>query len=163
MHFGNLTVTSREAKPALAAELQVPNTSKKPALFKKFLASKSSFVPFCNATKLLLISLQLPVGRRGRQRHWAAPAASSTRCLSVLLTQGRNLETATHGACGISRAWQTAGTHTHHCPLAPAVCSEGIWRLRLSEIPLFVQQMLNVVSLIKKKKKNLCKISLPHI
>lgn len=42
----------------------------------------------------------------------------------------------------------------HHFPFVPAVFSEGIWRLRLSEIPLFVQEIIGTATSIKEKQTN---------
>lgn len=77
--------------------------------------------------------------------------------LSCYSPQGRNVETAAHGASGdYFQSLENRGLlGTHHFPLAPAMCSEEIWGLRQTEIPFLVQEILQVVALVKEKKKYL--------
>lgn len=69
------------------------------------------------------------------------------------------METAAHGASGdYFQSLENRGLlRTHHFPLAPAMCSEEIWGLRQTEIPFLVQEILQIVALVKEKK-NTCHI-----
>lgn len=103
-----------------------------------------------------------PLGLRGAQGQQPAGrqgAHSTLVPLSCYPPQGRNVETAAHGASGeYFQSLENRGVWgAHHFPLAPVVCSEEIWRLRQSEKHFFVQEILEVVSLVKEKK---CQ---PHI
>lgn len=64
------------------------------------------------------------------------------------------METAAHGASGeyFQSLENRGGRGAHHFPLAPVVCSEEIWRLRQSEESFFVQEILEVIALVKEKK-----------